>query len=201
MSTTTSSPTSGYYHAKGDPPGTVRFWDGTQWQGGPTAPPEQRTQPADLPTELRLASPGRRIGARVLDYLVWIAIAVLVALILGVEVGDTLRADIGMNASFQQNLVWLAAVATLEIGMVVTHGSSPGKLALDLTVTDTRGILPSLKQAALRIAPLGLVLLGSFGSWAVLILAFISLVLMFVDSNHQTVWDKIAKTVVIDRPL
>ncbi len=201
MSTTISSPTAGHYHAKGDPPGTVRFWDGAQWQGGPTAPPEKRTQPAGLPTELRLASPGRRIGARVLDYLVWLAIAVLVALILGVEVGDSLRADIGMNASFRQNLVWLAAVATLEIGMVVAHGSSPGKLALDLTVTDAHGDLPSLKQAALRISPLGLVLLGSFGSWAVLILAFISLVLMFVDSNHQTVWDKIAKTVVVDRPL
>jgi len=201
MSSTTSSPTAGFYHAKGDPPGTVRFWDGSQWQGGPTAPPEQRNQPADLPSELRLASPGRRIGARVLDFLVWLAIAVLVALILGVEVGDTLSADIGMNASFQQNLLWLAAVATLEIGMVVTQGASPGKLALDLTVTDSDGNLPSLKQAALRIAPLGLVLFGSFGSWAVLTVAFISSVLLFVDASHQTIWDKIAKTVVVDRPL
>lgn len=25
----------GWYHAQGDPPGTTRFWDGSQWQGGP----------------------------------------------------------------------------------------------------------------------------------------------------------------------
>ncbi len=201
MSSTTSSPASGYYHAKGDPPGTVRFWDGQQWQGGPTTPPNHKPQPAHLSPEIRLASPGRRIGARVLDYLVWLAIAVLVALLVGVDVGETLRADIGMNASFQQNLIWLAAVATLEIGMVATQGTSLGKLALDLRVTDADGNIPSFRQAALRIAPLALIVLGSFGSWAIMLLAFVSLVLMFVDSSHQTLWDKVAKTVVTDRPL
>lgn len=25
----------GWYHAQGDPPGTHRYWDGFQWQGGP----------------------------------------------------------------------------------------------------------------------------------------------------------------------
>ena len=28
----------GWYYAEGDPAGTVRHWDGTQWVGGPTAP-------------------------------------------------------------------------------------------------------------------------------------------------------------------
>ncbi len=201
MSSTTSSPAPGHYHAKGDPPGTVRYWDGTQWQGGPTAPPTVDKRPGNLPTNLRLASPGRRIGARALDYLVWLAVAVLVALILGVNEGSSLQAEIGMNASFTQNLVWFVAIATLEIGMVVTQGASLGKLALDLTVTDTDGNLPSIQQAALRIAPLGLVLLGVVGSWFVMIIAFISLVLMFADANHHTLWDKIAKTVVVDRPV
>jgi len=201
MSSTTSSPASGYYHAKGDPPGTVRFWDGAQWQGGPTTPPNRKVHPENVAADVRLASPGRRIGARVLDYLVWLAIAVLVALILGVDVGGSLRADVGMNASFQQNLIWLAAVATLEIGMLATRGATLGKLALDLTVVDADGNLPTLQQSAIRIAPLALILLGSFGSWAVMILAFISLVLMFVDGRHQTLWDKVAKTIVADRPL
>lgn len=123
------------------------------------------------------------------------------ALILGVNEGSSLQAEIGMNASFTQNLVWFVAIATLEIGMVVTQGASLGKLALDLTVTDTDGNLPSIQQAALRIAPLGLVLLGVVGSWFVMIIAFISLVLMFADANHHTLWDKIAKTVVVDRPV
>ena len=201
MSSTTSSPSAGYYHAKGDPPGTVRFWDGASWQGGPTAPPNQRTQPVDMAPDLRLASPGRRIGARALDYLVWLAMAVLVALMLGVDSGGSLQADIGMNASFQQNLIWFAAVAALEVGLIVTRGASLGKIALDLTVTDFEGNLPTVKQALIRIAPLSLIVLGSVGSWAVLIVAFVSLVLMFVDAKHHTVWDKLAKTVVVDRPL
>ncbi len=27
----------GWYYAEGDPPGTQRFWDGSQWVGGPQA--------------------------------------------------------------------------------------------------------------------------------------------------------------------
>lgn len=30
--------TPGWYHAQGDPEGTQRYWNGTQWQGEPTAP-------------------------------------------------------------------------------------------------------------------------------------------------------------------
>ena len=32
----TSQP-AGWYYAQGDPPGTQRYWDGTQWVGGPQA--------------------------------------------------------------------------------------------------------------------------------------------------------------------
>ncbi|NNF54584.1 MAG: RDD family protein [Acidimicrobiales bacterium] len=200
MSISTSAPTSGYYHAQGDPPGTVRFWDGSQWQGGPTSPPASAVGKR-TGAGIRLASPGRRIGARMLDYLVWLAIAVLIALLLGVEVGGSLRAEVGAGASVLQNLVWFVAVAALEIALVSTRGASLGKMALDLQVVDAEGNIPTVKQAALRIAPLGLVILGAFGSWAILIVAFISLVLMFADANHHTLWDKLAKTVVVDRPL
>ena len=30
----------GWYHAEGDPPGTQRYWDGSAWQGGPQAAPD-----------------------------------------------------------------------------------------------------------------------------------------------------------------
>jgi uncharacterized RDD family membrane protein YckC len=36
-STPTQPP--GWYHAEGDPPGTQRYWDGAQWQGGPQPVP------------------------------------------------------------------------------------------------------------------------------------------------------------------
>lgn len=31
----TGAPGPGWHYAEGDPPGTQRYWDGTQWQGGP----------------------------------------------------------------------------------------------------------------------------------------------------------------------
>ncbi len=37
MSDQQPSQPAGWYHAQGDPPGTNRFWDGYQWQGGPQA--------------------------------------------------------------------------------------------------------------------------------------------------------------------
>lgn len=35
--------TPGWYHAEGDPEGTVRYWDGTVWQGEPQLPPAAAT--------------------------------------------------------------------------------------------------------------------------------------------------------------
>ncbi|NNE95558.1 MAG: hypothetical protein HKN24_05965 [Acidimicrobiales bacterium] len=35
MSDQSGSSIPGWYHAEGDPPGTHRYWDGIQWQGGP----------------------------------------------------------------------------------------------------------------------------------------------------------------------
>lgn len=35
----------GWYHAEGDPPNTVRYWNGAEWQGGPQAPPAQGPGP------------------------------------------------------------------------------------------------------------------------------------------------------------
>ncbi len=43
MSDQSSTPP-GWYYAEGDPPGTNRFWDGSQWQGGPQ--PAQAAGPA-----------------------------------------------------------------------------------------------------------------------------------------------------------
>lgn len=37
---------SGWYPAEGDPPNTVRYWNGSEWQGGPQAPPVQQAASA-----------------------------------------------------------------------------------------------------------------------------------------------------------
>ena len=37
----------GWYYAEGDPPGTQRFWDGAQWQGGPQVVGSTAANPAN----------------------------------------------------------------------------------------------------------------------------------------------------------
>ncbi len=85
----------GWYHAEGDPPGTTRYWDGTQWVGEPQPSTPQAAvpptgQPMQVPpmntaagggfgqgewagavTAPRLAEVSARIGGRLLDSIVW----------------------------------------------------------------------------------------------------------------------------------
>lgn len=52
----------GWYHGKGDPEGTVRYWDGEKWIGDPVVPPDAPPAPAGT-AETAYASPGAAQGA------------------------------------------------------------------------------------------------------------------------------------------
>ena len=41
-------PPAGWYHGDGDPEGSVRYWDGAQWQGDPIAANLSLTGPATV---------------------------------------------------------------------------------------------------------------------------------------------------------
>ncbi len=47
----------GWYPAEGDPPNTVRYWDGSQWQGGPQAPAQQPNQVQAAPQQFSQPAP------------------------------------------------------------------------------------------------------------------------------------------------
>ena len=70
----------GHYYAQGDPPGTVRYWDGTQWVGEPIpAPPTSATPPPPpgSPTGTEsgaFASIGVRLGAAIVDGIIGVLI-------------------------------------------------------------------------------------------------------------------------------
>ena len=63
----------GWYPAEGDPPGTVRWWDGTKWVGGPQAQGVQQQAgyvapgAGALANGRELADPWMRIAAAVID--------------------------------------------------------------------------------------------------------------------------------------
>lgn len=90
----------GWYHAQGDPPGTHRFWDGSQWQGGPQPVASSASTSYGAPASYSgaMSQTGRpaTFGSRVIAFLIDSAIGIgiyvaglIVAAVLG-AVSDVL---------------------------------------------------------------------------------------------------------------
>ncbi len=197
----------GWYHAEGDPPGTTRYWDGIQWQGGPQAAPV--AQPGGNVgamggmggTGQTLATPGLRMAGRLIDVLISFGIA----LVIGAgtidfdSFGDT--DTVVVEPSFA--LVAASAIIALAYDTLFTHflGGTPGKLLLGMRVAEADNGMtpPSLVVAAKRAANRLLGFITGIGGIIALIIGIASLVMLFTDDRHQTVMDKIAGTVVVKK--
>ncbi|MDH4074637.1 MAG: RDD family protein [Acidimicrobiia bacterium] len=195
----------GWYHAQGDPPGTQRYWDGTHWQGQAEPLPGGEDPIAGL----QLAEPVNRIGARVIDGIVWIVLLAVVAYLVTGTSGIGLRADgVSYTAHLIATVIGTALVTAYEVLMVLTRQATLGKVALGLKVTRQDGSPPGRNDALLRAAPFALPLIlaalaGGLG-WLFVVLSVLigvgSVVLLFIDPRRQTVWDKLARTVVVGMP-
>jgi len=217
----------GWYNAEGDPPGTTRYWDGTRWVGDPVHTPAAAAPAADIygapgggyafqqATPLRLASPGSRIGARLIDVII---IVIGTLLLLAPALAD-LVTDLGNldpNASeaefnalvedFAANTgpqIAIAGIAGLlwDFLWVALLGATPGKLILGLRVAkvNTGASPPGWGKAALRAANRAAAMIPLFGGLIGGLVGLVSLVLLFSDKQHQTVMDKVASTVVIKK--
>ena len=64
----------GWYHAQGDPEGTIRYWDGAEWSPAPTPAPPGWQDPTARTTT---GSPPRRSGCS-LDHRRIIAVVVVI---------------------------------------------------------------------------------------------------------------------------
>lgn len=73
----------GWYYAQGDPAGTQRYWDGTQWQGSPQPVSMAPGVSASGTAAPRTAENGARFVAFLIDsalmVVAWIALIVLIA--------------------------------------------------------------------------------------------------------------------------
>lgn len=199
MSDNPPSQPPGWYPAQGDPPGTHRFWDGTQWQGGP----QPISGPGPTPTAAGggasgdLAGPGQRVLARLIDLVIWFVIALVFAVVVGGGASNVGTEASG--ASFIAGLLSTLVIAGIEVWFVANKGGTPGKMVLNLRVADeATGTSPvDYKTSGMRVIPLVLGIIPVVGGCISLIIGIISLVLLFTDAKRQTVWDKIAKTVVV----
>lgn len=182
----------GWYYAQGDPPGTQRYWDGSSWQGGPQPVPGGDVGVADSVAG-NLAEPVKRIGARVIDGIIWFIITIVVSLIFG---GGSFSA--GIVASI---IIGLLVVA-YEVVMVGTQGGTVGKLLLGMKVVNEDGSAADyqtgLRRMYLYIAFIFIGLIPILGQLLNFIVAVAGLVMLFTDARHQTPWDKVGKTLVVE---
>ncbi|MCP5032027.1 MAG: RDD family protein [Actinomycetia bacterium] len=198
----------GWYYAEGDPPGTQRYWDGEQWEGEPVPvlglTDGAKAKITDGPD---LAEPIARIGARVIDLVVWLVIGLIVRSVIigpGGQSPDEL-AEISYARGAANAVLNTIFVSAYEMAMVATRRATLGKMVLGLEVATLSGAPVDLSVAVRRVVHyLGLGLLisltgtvGLFFYLVLVLIAIVGLVFLFIDPKRQTVWDKIAGTTVV----
>jgi hypothetical protein len=160
-----------------------------------------------------MVEPINRVGARILDIVVWALLLTPMGLLL--SGGSMLDPDPDVSYATQvmSNTIGVALVAAYEICLVGARGWTVGKLVLGavilspLRVVRTDGTPATYRDAAVRIAPF-VVLQGTAGflggagqalSIVASALAVVSVVLLCTDGRRQAAWDKLAGTMVIGR--
>lgn len=192
-----SATEAGWYHAEGDPLGTQRFWDGGHWQGGP-----RLAQRAPKRVAVTDAAPGdfgvpadttARIIARMVDLIVWLVISVCVHAALGEPL---VRGGTGAKW-WIAGVITLVIIGTYEVALPLTRGGTLGKLAMGLGIVADDGSRLVQETALIRVAPAMLAAIPVFGFYLAVIVALISVPLMFTDKRTQALWDKLAHTMVV----
>ncbi len=194
MTDTPPSQPPGWYYAQGDPPGTQRFWDGAQWQGGPQPVGGQGVAVGGAPS---LASPWARLGARILDFLILIIPIGIVSAALG---GGGLYGSGSFGFSFKAfvgTLITTAIALGYEFYFLNKDGATIGKKALNIKVVkadgspiDQDGVLRRLVLSALQVVPF-------LGGLIGLVVGLATIVMIFVDDRRQTPADKLADSIVV----
>ena len=190
----------GWYHAHGDPSGTQRYWDGTAWVGAPRPGPETAEEAA-----VNLALPMPRIAARVIDWILWLALRAGAGAFIGAVAGSE-RGDTWLDRALVP-VLGVILIAVYEISMVARSGATVGKMAMGLKVVNADGTAADLSTAMRRVLLLltaGLIEGFLFRTWwltALGLIAFVvligySFVSLFTDPSRRTPWDRLADTVV-----
>lgn len=188
----TSTVAHGWYHAEGDPLGTKRYWDGSHWQGGPRLANSVKSQ-AKGSEFGETADASARTVARIVDLIVWLVISVCVHAAL-----DEPLVRGGSGAKWWiAGLITLIVIGTYEVALPLARGGTLGKLAMGIGIVSDDGSRLVQESALIRVAPAMLAAIPVFGFYLAVIVALISIPLMFTDKRTQTLWDKLAKTLVV----
>lgn len=190
------NPVPGYYYAAGDPPGTVRQWDGTQWLGDPMPAPPGSSGMVD--DNSRFATLGIRMGAWVIDVVILILLSVGGLLIFG----DVDTSDSGFSATGGAEQILLGLVFTAAyIALIAIKGGTPGKLMLGLKITTEDGMTtpPGAQKAIMRSLPYILVNIPLLGFLVLIVSLIAGLIMISSDPERRSVFDRIGNTRVITK--
>lgn len=210
---TSSMQPPGWYTADGDPPGTVRYWDGGQWVGNPTvladnAPTHAGGGPSTIGGH-ELADPFLRVAARFLDGLIVFFAGLFFSIGLGLLLGSRSGFDSVSPLTAPAAGILAAIAGTMvtflwEALWVHFRGGTPMKLLFGLRVVSADGSSDLGNKAFVRslnhlIGLAGIVpILGFFIGWLVpVVIALVSLVMLFADERNRTIMDLVGGTVVV----
>ena len=166
--------------------------------------------------ELRLASAGSRVVARLIDMVIGLVILAIVAAPLVTGIIDDVDAlgpsptdaqieeviTDAVTEALSGRLAVFGVVAVFwDFLWVALFGGTPGKLILGLRVAtnDTLQRPPGWGRAALRSLNRVVGLVPILGGLVTSLVALASLVMLFVDDQRRTVMDRIGKTVVVKK--
>ena len=116
---------------------------------------------AEIQTPHDLASPGKRVAARLIDIVLVVAAGVVVVSVIN-------------PGSFVRSLTYVVIGALYEIAMITMRGQTVGKMIMNIEVVGVEtAVTPSALAATIRWATHGVWGLVPFGLWITLV-TFIS---------------------------
>lgn len=186
----------GWYYAQGDPPGTQRYWDGSQWVGGPQAAQGAADAGGGYAAQGAVGAAGRpaEFGSRLLAWLIDAAIvlvgyiAIVILLVIGSAISDALGsilALVGYLALFGF-VIWNSIIRQGSTGQTIGKSQQNIKLVADSSGQPVGGVMAFVR---LLVA-------------SVLSICFIVVILDYLwplwDAEKKRLTDKILNFSVVD---
>ena len=199
---TTTPP--GWYHAAGDPDGTVRWWGGSAWSDEPMPPPPGWVDPYLPVADDRYAKAPIRIGAAVIDSIISIIVIAPFMVDFFREVFDDIEAGgDGSGIAIPTEVIPISlALSVLFFVMTAYVGGTPGKLVLGLRITTDDGATtpPGPRRAFLRFLPQFAAAIPGIGQLVATVVPLVAFVMVLTDRDERrSIYDRIAGTRVVHK--
>lgn len=189
----------GWYYAQGDPPGTQRYWDGSQWVGGPQAAQGAGAEPVGYGSgAVAVAGAGvpAEYGSRFVAYLIDIGIlvvgyiAVFILTAIGSAVSDPLGAILSIVGLFGLLGVWIwnFVIKQGSTGQTVGKQQQNIKLVADATGAPVGGGMSFLRY----------LLAGAMSTFTCGLVGLLDILWPLWDNDKKRLTDKILNFSVIN---